>query len=342
MRRVNFKLLGPLLFIVFIVVFFSTIISRLPKILILHSYNTDYIWTNLIDESLKHELRKKPKLRTQFFYMNTKLFYNKSSEKSAIRTIEQFDPNIIIAFDDNAQKFLSKYYLNKNIPIIFAGVNGHVDKYNYVGHENVTGIFERKSVEGVIFVLSQLNRHNKTHSKKNVLLLTDNTFASQQDKIYLSKQDWQDFKFTTASVETFDQWKNFVRGLADKNIDYLIVSGYRKLLIKEEEGGIKHYAPAKIVAEWTQINSPIEIVATNVFSAEDGFMLAVGNSPHEQAQTAIEMAEHVFYKKVKPGDIAYRHPKFYSISINEKAIRNRPDIIPPFLEAFARASRNVF
>ncbi len=341
MKKIK-ALLGPVIFITFTIALFGMVISSSPKILILHSYNVDYIWTNTLDKGLEIELKKRPTIRSKTFYMNTKDAYTKSSEKLAIRTIEQYDPDIIVAFDDNAQRFLSRYYLDTDIPIVFAGVNNGVEQYNYIDNKQITGVFERKPIKGILFVMSQLNIHRNTPDKKNVLLLSDNAFSSQLDKDHLSQQDWQGFNFQAQITNTLDEWKQAVLSLADKKIDYLLVTGYRKLTSNETVNQ-KQYVSGKLVAKWTQENSPVQVIATNIFSSQDGFVLSVGESPYEQVKIAMELVDKI----VEQGNtlsthIPYQYSDFYGIGINEQALKNSSDKIPLFFESFAKISHNVF
>ncbi len=339
--QVDKKIIGPIIFIIFSILFLYSIISSTPKILILHSYDSGYIWTHIIDKSLYSELKKRQGLRTRFFYMNSKFIYNKATEISTQKVIEQYDPDLIIAFDDNAQKFLSRYYLNSGIKIIFAGVNGGVEQYNYIGNKNITGIFERKPVQGILFILRQLNYHHEEHDRENLMFLVDSSASSKKDINFLKSKDWKEFSFISKSVTTFDEWKQQIFSLKPNNIDYLLLSGYRKLVTGEQDG-ITQYASYKEVVKWTNENVNIPILALNIFAAEDGLPLAIGSSAYEQVSTALEMADKIFNKNTYPGNIPYEYPKFYSVSINKTSMLKAKYAIPSFLESFAGSSHNIY
>jgi len=54
------------------------------------------------------------------------------------------EPDVLIAVDDNAQKYAAKYFVNHpRIKIVFSGINGSVQPYGYDTANNVTGILER-------------------------------------------------------------------------------------------------------------------------------------------------------------------------------------------------------
>ncbi len=338
---VDGRIVGPIIFIIFSILFLYFIISKTPKILILHSYNSEYIWTSIVDKSLRSELKKQQGRRVKFFYMNSKYVYNKATEVSAQKVVEQYDPDLIIAFDDNAQKFLSRYYLNSGIKIIFAGVNGGVEQYNYINNKNVTGIFERKPITGILFILRQLNYHHDKHHRKGLMLLVDSSNSSKKDAEFLKSKDWKEFKFTSEIAVTFDDWKKQILNIKKRDIDFLLLSGYRKLVVGKKDG-VEQYADYKKVVKWTNKNTPVPIVALNIFAAKDGFPLAIGSSAYEQVHIALDMANKIFDKNTSPGSIPYRYPKFYSVSINKTSMLKSKYHIPSFLESFAGSSHNIY
>ena len=341
--NINKSIVGPISFIVFSIMFFYTVISNTPKVLILHSYNVEYIWSALLDKSLKEALKKRKNIRTYFYYMNSKFIYNKGTELSAIKAIKQYDPDLILALDDNAQFFLSKHYLSSGIKIVFAGVNGGVEKYNYIGNENITGVFERKPIAGILFVLSELNKYYKTPNNTNVTLVVDGSNSSKKDYEYLKKKDWKNFSFSANSINTFNEFKEFILSLKDKEkrVDYILMSGYRKFIAGHEDGK-KIYTNYKSVVDWTKKNSPVPIIALNVFGAQDGFPIAVGSSSYEQIGVALSMIDKIFNNNVKPGDIPFIYPELYSISINKTSLRQLRSGVPDVIESFAAAAYNIY
>lgn len=275
--------------------------------------------------------------------MNSKRYYNQQVEKTSLRAIKNYSPDVIIAFDDNAQKLLSKYMgeLDKNVKIIFAGVNGYVDKYNYNGKENITGVFERKPVAGAIAAINQFNALNNTPYNKSLFLLTDNNTSSKLDREILGQENWKDYKFASNSVSTFDEWKKFIKEINKDQVHYLLVSGYRKLRNSITSSGKNKYASTHIVAQWTQENSPVPVIALNSFAAGDGFSFSIGSSPAEQANVPLAMMDKILKQNIKPIDIPYKYPEYYSVAINTKAINNFKFEIPELFYSFAASANNI-
>lgn len=115
------------------------------KILWVSSYHQGYEANDAIEAGIRSQLNGTPvELRT--FFMDTKrnntADHGQAAAKKALAIIEQFRPDVIIASDDNAQKYLVVPYLKeKSIPVIFCGVNWDIHPYGYPT-DNITGMIE--------------------------------------------------------------------------------------------------------------------------------------------------------------------------------------------------------
>ena len=106
-----------------------------PRVFILHSYSLEYSWVRDINEGIDRVFKNKA-YTIKWHYMDTKrhpsLEYKKLAGATAIKMIKNFNPDIIITIDDNAQKFAATHFLNKkNISIVFAGVNAEAKAYGF-------------------------------------------------------------------------------------------------------------------------------------------------------------------------------------------------------------------
>ena len=337
--------IGPVLFIIFNIVIVTWLLSSFPRVLILHSYEPNYLWTKSINNHLDIGLRERQYIKYQYYYMDSKQYYNEQIEKTSLRAIKNYAPDLIIAFDDNAQKLLSKHIseLPEDTKIIFSGVNGYVDKYDYNGKDNITGIFERKPVNGVIFALSQFNQSNNTPDHKALTLLTDSSTSSLIDIEILQQADWQDFNFSADSVSTFAQWQQYIRQIDPERVNYLLVAGYRKLIDQTvATADRKIYVDHQTVADWTQENSPVPVIALNAFGAQDGFAFAIGSSAAEQANEPLLMMDDILRRKTKPSDIPYRYGQYYTVAINDRASKNFNYSIPVYFYSFAASANSIY
>ena len=99
-----------------------------PRILVLHSYSNDYVWTRQINVGLDRVLGKVQGVDIRYHEMKTKKMSGKGyidrAGIAAQHAIEVIRPNVIVAIDDNAQKYVAKQYVNNpDIKIVFAGIN---------------------------------------------------------------------------------------------------------------------------------------------------------------------------------------------------------------------------
>lgn len=308
-----------------------SVANETPRIMVLHSYSTGYVWTNLVNQSLKSAYEKsKFDVKIRYFYMNTRdLAYRENAptiEQNFVDTVRAFEPRVIIAVDDAAQRIISRHYLNHpDIDIVFAGVNYSVEDYDYAGAANITGIFEHKPVAALKKIVAELDHLQAdlqatnaaaaaSESASSMLFLADDSTSSRNNAAFLAQQDWGGIDYRGARhVGTFADWQQFIIDESAR-YDYLLVSGYRQLL---DTAGAR--VDSERVATWTQTNSRAALIGMNVFNSEDGVLLSVGVSPHEQGALAYRMALDII-RGDAPFDMPYREPQRYIIALSENAL----------------------
>ena len=115
------------------------------KVLFVNSYHEGYEWSDGIEAGL-HSVLDEAGVEMKIVRMDTKRNQEEAFAKEAASIakdeIEAFKPDVIIAADDNAQKYLIvPYYKNTDLPVIFNGVNWDATIYGYPA-SNVTGMVE--------------------------------------------------------------------------------------------------------------------------------------------------------------------------------------------------------
>lgn len=123
-----------------------------PVCLYVSSYHAGYHWNDGIEAGLQRSLGKACELRR--FYMDT--LRNKAPEFAAAKGIEARQlieatrPDVVIACDDPASKYLVMPYLKgATTPVVFCGVNWTVEPYGYP-YPNVTGMIEVAPIQPLI------------------------------------------------------------------------------------------------------------------------------------------------------------------------------------------------
>ncbi len=123
---------------------YTTTTYAADKCLYVSSYHQGYAWSDGVEQGLRNTLQNHCEIRQ--INMDTKR--NKNPEyiqQAAERVkseIESWQPNVVIASDDNAAKYVIKqYYKDAETPFVFCGVNWTVREYGFP-YSNVTGIIE--------------------------------------------------------------------------------------------------------------------------------------------------------------------------------------------------------
>jgi hypothetical protein len=81
--------------------------------------------------------------------------------KQAKAEIESVKPDVVIAADDNASKYLvAEYYKDAVIPFVFCGVNWDAAVYGYP-YNNATGMVEVTPVPQLVDQLQKVAKGNR-------------------------------------------------------------------------------------------------------------------------------------------------------------------------------------
>jgi len=288
-----------------------------PRILVLQSYGSDYSWTHDVDIGIKKVLEKESTVTVRWHYMDTKNHPEKHYlEKIGIvsrRVIDQFKPSVIIAVDDDAQEYVTKYYNNDpKIKVVFAGVNGTREQYGFDKASNITGILERLPVEGIVDSLQLLA--GTTNTIKIIHVSDESKTVKLDDKFLHAYKGWKNVKMLPSHlVSTFDDWKVSIKK-ACEDADYIVISNYRK--IYDVKGSEKKVPPKEIMA-WTMTNATKPIIGMNAFIFEDGAHLAIATSPYEQGEIAAQFALDIIKTGIIP---SHTQTKQFIVGIDEESI----------------------
>lgn len=312
-----------------------------PRVLVLHSYDLSYPWTREVSVGLHRVLDQRPHFAVRWFYMDTKrhpwMEFRQNMGLSARQSIDRWKPDVIIAVDDDAQEFVTRYYVNRpDVRIVFAGVNGGVESYGYVGASNVTGIFERKDLPALKQALLALRWQRPATGPLRVVHIGDNSSSVEHDDRYMREFDWQPLiSLPSRKLGTFDEWKKAVVDVQGKT-DFILTTNYRKLSRSLADKTL--VAPEEVVA-WTLANSQVPVVGSNGFFVEDGGELAIGTSPFEQGEVAARMAIKLIAGQ-RVTDIPFASTRQFVVYMRSARLHQRGMELPALYEAFARATNN--
>jgi hypothetical protein len=119
------------------------------RCLYVSSYHAGYEWNDDIERGMEPILKGRCEMRR--FYMdgkrNTDPEFARMKGVEAKALIDEWKPDVVIAADDNASKFLVQPHLrNAALPVVFCGVNWTAEPYGYP-YDNATGMIEIGPIE---------------------------------------------------------------------------------------------------------------------------------------------------------------------------------------------------
>ena len=347
------KLLMAVFIIGALVAFIATNLSK-PRILVLHSYDLDYTWVRDINVGINRILRGKA-YNMRWHYMDTKRNpSNEFRERAGLlarRIIDEWKPDLIIAVDDDAQKYAVMNYARtggkgddgkRKLQIVFAGINGSPKPYGYDQAINATGILERKQWQAVKNLIEESVRPRVPANREvRIAYVGDTSGSVKEDTKFLEAVDWKPFKlYSSKLVGTYDEWKAEVRR-ANEEADVLITTNYRR--IQESATNDKRMVEPADLVKWTEDNTPkIPVIGTNGFYVEDGGMIALATSPFEQGEVAARMAVDVLDKKKDPKSIPVQQTQEFIVYLRADRVRSNDFHVPRVYESFARAMNNYY
>ena len=199
------------------------------KVLYVDSYNIDYPWIQELMKSLLGVFEIEMDENGSFddseglvdlkvYHMDTK--NNKEEDfilnaaEEAKRIIEQWQPDIVIASDDNASKYLiAPYYKDSPLPVVFCGVNGDSSVYGFPA-ANITGMEEVKLVKQLIQELSSYSDGTDVG-----ILMTDNLSAHVEVKEF---EKLLGYPLIQQYARDYREWESFFHTM-QQDLDILLI-----------------------------------------------------------------------------------------------------------------------
>jgi ABC-type uncharacterized transport system substrate-binding protein len=244
------------------------------KVLFVDSYHEGYEWSDGIEKGLQDVL-KDTGVELKIIRMDTKrnpsVEFAENAGTAARAEIEAFKPDVLIAADDNAQKYVVvPYFVNTSLPVVFCGVNWDASIYDYPT-SNVTGMIE-------VELPDRLIEHLKTYAKGDKIgyLTVDSETERKVAAIYnerffsgAMKEYW---------VTTWDEYQEtFIQ--AQEEVDILFL-GNNAGIDRWEEDEAKQF-----ITE----NTRIPTGSINDWLAPYG-LITLAKSPEEQGEWAAQAA----------------------------------------------------
>lgn len=190
------------------------------KILYVDSYHEGYGWSDGITEGIESTFKGKG-IELKIVRMDTKRNSGEDQKKQAGEkakvAIEEFKPDVVIAADDNAAKYLIvPFYKDANLPFVFCGINWDASMYGFPS-KNVTGMLEVNDISGLIDLMKKFSKGDR------VGFIADDSETNRKEVEYYKKIF--NIDVVPCFAKTFEEWKKGYMELQSK-VDNLIVYNY--------------------------------------------------------------------------------------------------------------------
>lgn len=290
------------------------------KILWVSSYHRGYEANDDIERGIKAELRNSG-VNLHIVFMDTKRNdspgFGRLAALKVMAQIDQFKPDVIIASDDNAQRYLVEPYLkNGSTPVVFCGVNWDASQYGYPA-SNVTGMVEVDLTREMYQLMKRNAKGDRigylsgdVESERSVAAIYNKRFFNHSMKTYL----------VTSMAEFKEQ---FLR--AQQENDMLYFYNYP---------GIKDWDPVEAELFISRhIRKPLG--SHNDFMASF-VVLVVAKSMEEHGRYAVQTALQIL-DGAAPADIAITENQEAELYVNLRMAKAASLVLPVSLLKTATA-----
>lgn len=247
------------------------------KCLLIMSYHKGYAWNDGIERGAEQTLKGQCKLKKFFMdtKRNTSIPYIQKKSRQAIKLISEYKPDIVIASDDNAAKYIITKYKDSNLPFVFGGINWTAEAYGFP-YKNVTGMIE---VSPIIPLLKIIKKNVENVS--NAIYLSSDVITEHKDfKHYQKTYKRKGITLKGVFVNNMSQWVSAYK--ASQTADFIIVNNY---------AGIRDWNPA--LAKKTVRETSTTLTVTNYKWMMPYAMLALTKNAEEQGRWIAEVAIEV-------------------------------------------------
>ncbi|WP_163833070.1 ABC transporter substrate-binding protein [Spartinivicinus ruber] len=266
------------------------------------SYHKGYPWQDGLAAAVEEGLSGYCRLKS--FYLDT---IRQSSElnkqtmaKQAWAIIQDWQPNIVIASDDNASQYLVEPYLKgSKIPVVFCGVNFSAEKYGYP-YPNVTGMVEFEPIRPMMVQLKKVRPSIKT----GVMIAAHRITNSKLHANLAALADEFDVTLDIRWVNSFDQLKTVF--LDSQQYDFIYIPNNHDLKDWDEGTARKFF----------HTTTTTTITVSTARWMQPFVMLSFFHLPEEQGYYAANTALKIM-AGTSPADIPITTNKDWRVKVNQ-------------------------
>jgi ABC-type uncharacterized transport system substrate-binding protein len=244
---------------------------------------------------------------------NTGVDFARRQGLEAKRLIETLKPDVVIAADDNASRFLVKpYFKDSPIPFVFCGVNWTVAEYGYP-YRNVTGMIEVAPIKPLLSAI-----RDTLKSVKTAVYL-----SSDVETEYVDSRHYQDI----LAEEGITMQRVLVKKLADWKKAYAAAQSADFIILGNDAG----------IADWNQdeaarfaLEHARKLTVSNYDWMVRYAMLAMTKIPFEQGEWSARVALQIL-GGTAPESIPITPNRRWDIYVNPALLTRAKIQLPAYL-----------
>ncbi|HEX3044360.1 MAG TPA: ABC transporter substrate binding protein [Bacillota bacterium] len=272
--------------------------SKTFKILHVMSYHSPWEWTDSMFQGFQDAL-KGVNVEYKVYQMDTKR--NSSEEwkdkagKEARALVDSWKPDLLYVTDDDAPKYVAKYYVNTALPIVYAAVNSDPAVYNFTGSSNVTGVMEIEHFVESVKLLQQI-----VPAVKKIAVVIDEAamWGPVVERMKTKQKQVPGVQFIKwDKVLTYAEYKQKIAEY-QTTVDAIALLGIFNY--KDQKG---QNVPYQEVQQWTAENSKLPDFSYWKDRVSYGTLCVVSVSGYQQGLAAGKMAKEILVNGKSPAKI---------------------------------------
>ncbi len=274
------------------------------KLLFIDSYHEGYEWSDGIVSGMRSVLQGSGvelKIHRMDTKRNSAEDFKIAAAWQAKQAIESFKPDVIIASDDNASKYLvMPHYKDAELPFVFCGVNWDAGKYGYP-YKNATGMVELDPMEEMLKFFNRFAKGGRIGYVSGDTY-TDRIIAENVNKRFLSGEMKIDM------AKTFAEYTGILLRAQEEN----------DALILNNNVGIPDWDQKKALS-FIENHLKIPTSTTNPWMA-DLTLFAMAKLPEEQGAWAAKTAMQIL-SGAKPSAIPLSYNRMAVLTVNMRVAK---------------------
>ncbi|SFU61771.1 hypothetical protein SAMN05216350_103164 [Polaromonas sp. YR568] len=309
-----------------------------PRILVLHSSDRNSSTVIRMDEGIHQTLDKnRQPMSVRWHYLGIDGMPDEEHREDAatvgLRTIEQFNPDVVIAVDDEAQEYVMRRFAGLERPkVIFTAIDHEPKTYGYVGAANVTGVGETVPLTAIRDMLQYVKKGQPVR----LAILGDAGPTGKGQVKQVEAFNWA--PHSVVGVHTlgdFAAWQAAIKGM-DGKADAVLLLSAGGLPASPTERAVVPYPD---VIKWIETNAKPLPIGADIDYVEHGGGLSVASSA--KAMGEIAAADALAWVKAGPAappPQATQNTR-YSVGMREAALRARGISLPSIYIEASRLDR---